>query len=102
MKCKFLLLMCATAMLASCADPKIDDTMNIDGSVSSQLLAQKPKMAPHIPTMRENIARTLQTDTENISVKATTTEKLGFVGRSEGCEVYAVALLKKMQNTNHQ
>lgn len=44
MKCKFLLLMCAAAMLASCTDPKIDDTMNIDGSVSSQLLAQKPKM----------------------------------------------------------
>ena len=44
MKCKFLLLMCATAMLASCVDPKIDDAMNIDGSVPSQMLAQKPQM----------------------------------------------------------
>lgn len=44
MKCKFLLLMCATAMLASCADPKIDDAMNIDGTVSSPTLAQKPQM----------------------------------------------------------
>ena len=44
MKCKFLLLMCAAAMLSSCVDPKIDDVMNIDGSVSSQVLAQKPKM----------------------------------------------------------
>lgn len=44
MKCKFLLLMCATAMLASCVDPKIDDTMNIDGTVSSPTLAQKPQM----------------------------------------------------------
>lgn len=44
MKCKFLLLMCATAMLASCVDPNIDDAMNIDGSVPSQMLAQKPQM----------------------------------------------------------
>ena len=44
MKCKFLLLMCAAAMLSSCVDPKIDDEMNIDGSVSSQVLAHKPKM----------------------------------------------------------
>ena len=56
---------------------------------------QKPKLAPHITAMRECMASVMGVDAGRISVKATTTEKLGFVGRSEGCEVYAVALLVK-------
>lgn len=56
---------------------------------------QKPKLAPHITAMRECMASVMGVDSGRISVKATTTEKLGFVGRSEGCEVYAVALLVK-------
>ena len=56
---------------------------------------QKPKLAPHITAMRECMASVMGVDPGRISVKATTTEKLGFVGRSEGCEVYAVALLVK-------
>ncbi|MBO5420297.1 MAG: 2-C-methyl-D-erythritol 2,4-cyclodiphosphate synthase [Bacteroidales bacterium] len=56
---------------------------------------QKPKLAPYITAMRECMASVMGVDPDRISVKATTTEKLGFVGRSEGCEVYAVALLVK-------
>lgn len=57
---------------------------------------QRPKLAPYIIAMRECLAGIMGVDTNCVSVKATTTEKLGFVGRSEGCEVYAVALLEKI------
>lgn len=56
---------------------------------------QKPKLAPYILQMRETLAEIMDIDISRVSVKATTTEKLGFVGRMEGCEVYAVALLSK-------
>ena len=56
---------------------------------------QKPKLAPYIVPMRECLAEIMGVSVDRVSVKATTTEKLGFVGRSEGCEVYAVVLLKK-------
>ena len=56
---------------------------------------QRPKLAPHIIPMRECLASVMGISVDRVSVKATTTEKLGFVGRSEGCEVYAVALLTK-------
>ena len=57
------------------------------------ILAQAPKMAPHILDMRANIAADLKTDIDNVNVKATTTEKLGFTGRKEGIAVASVALL---------
>ena len=56
---------------------------------------QAPKLAPLISTMRETLAAVTRTPVACISVKATTTEKLGFVGRKEGCEVWAVVLLKR-------
>jgi 2-C-methyl-D-erythritol 2,4-cyclodiphosphate synthase len=56
---------------------------------------QRPKLAPYIIPMRECLSAIMDIPLECVSVKATTTEKLGFVGRSEGCEVYAVALLQK-------
>lgn len=56
---------------------------------------QAPKLAPLISTMRETLAAVTRTPFACISVKATTTEKLGFVGRKEGCEVWAVVLLKR-------
>lgn len=59
------------------------------------IMAERPKMAPHIEKMRTNIAAVLQADTEQISVKATTTERLGFVGREEGIAASAVVLLKR-------
>ena len=56
---------------------------------------QKPKLAPYIVPMRECLSEIMGVSVSQVSVKATTTEKLGFVGRCEGCEVYAVVLLKK-------
>ena len=65
------------------------------GNVDITIAMQKPKLAPHIISMRECIAGIMGIDISRVSVKATTTEKLGFVGRQEGCEVYATALLLK-------
>jgi 2-C-methyl-D-erythritol 2,4-cyclodiphosphate synthase len=59
------------------------------------IIAQKPKMAPHIQQMKERIAELLNASPEQINVKATTTEKLGFTGRGEGIASQAVVLLKK-------
>lgn len=63
-------------------------------NIDSTIAAQAPKLAPHIEQMRANISRTLKIDLSQISVKATTTEKLGFEGREEGISSYAVCLLK--------
>ncbi|GLU38828.1 2-C-methyl-D-erythritol 2,4-cyclodiphosphate synthase [Pseudomonas sp. NBRC 100443] len=63
------------------------------GNVDATIIAQAPKMAPHIEAMRGSIAEDLQVDLEQVNVKATTTEKLGFTGREEGIAVHAVALL---------
>ncbi|GAC1036242.1 2-C-methyl-D-erythritol 2,4-cyclodiphosphate synthase [Pseudomonas sp. No.117] len=62
---------------------------NVDGTIA----AQAPKMAPHIEAMRQAIAEDLQVQLGQVNVKATTTERLGFVGREEGIAVHAVALL---------
>jgi 2-C-methyl-D-erythritol 2,4-cyclodiphosphate synthase len=63
------------------------------GNVDATIVAQAPKMAPHIESMRALIAEDLQVDIDQVNVKATTTEKLGFTGREEGIAVHAVALL---------
>lgn len=65
------------------------------GNIDCTVCAQRPKLASHIEAMQKNIAGVLQTDTKNISIKATTTEGLGFPGREEGISAYAVCLLKK-------
>jgi 2-C-methyl-D-erythritol 2,4-cyclodiphosphate synthase len=62
-------------------------------NVDITILAQAPKLAPYLDDMRNNIAEDLKTPMKNISIKATTTERMGFVGREEGIAVYAVALL---------
>ena len=59
------------------------------------IIAQAPKMLPHVPEMRANIASDLLVDIDFINVKATTTEKLGFEGRKEGIAVQAVVLIEK-------
>ena len=59
------------------------------------IVAQKPKLAPHLAEMIKNIASTMDVETDRINIKATTTEKLGFAGREEGIAAYAVALLVK-------
>lgn len=63
------------------------------GNVDLTIIAQAPKMAPHIDQMRTHIAADLQVDRSAVNVKATTTEQLGFTGRKEGIAVHAVALL---------
>ncbi len=63
------------------------------GNVDVTIIAQAPKMAPHIADMRAVIAADLQVRIDDVNVKATTTEKLGYVGRKEGIAVHAVALL---------
>lgn len=65
------------------------------GNIDITVLAQKPKLKDFIPAMEECMAGILNISTENISVKATTTEKLGFEGREEGISVHAVALIFK-------
>lgn len=67
------------------------------GNIDSIIVAQAPKMAPHIDKMRQNIAEILGTEIEAINIKATTTEKLGFAGRGEGIASYAVACIYKLQ-----
>ncbi|MDH4553905.1 2-C-methyl-D-erythritol 2,4-cyclodiphosphate synthase [Pseudomonas sp. BN417] len=63
------------------------------GNVDGTIVAQAPKMAPHIEAMRAHIAADLEVELDQVNVKATTTEKLGFTGREEGIAVHAVALL---------
>lgn len=63
------------------------------GNLDSTIIAQLPKMAPHIPVMRENIARVLNAKVEQVNVKATTEEGLGFSGRGEGISAHAVVLM---------
>lgn len=65
------------------------------GNIDSVVACQTPKLADHIDHMRKTIADILKTDIENISIKATTTEKLGFVGRGEGISSQAVVLLER-------
>lgn len=63
------------------------------GNVDATLLAQAPKLAPHIPAMRESLARAMGVDVSQVSVKATTEEGLGFTGRKEAIAAHAVTLL---------
>ena len=65
------------------------------GNVDVTIIAQAPKMRPHIDAMRALVAEDLKTSVDNVNFKATTTEKLGFAGRGEGIAVEAVALLVK-------
>lgn len=64
-------------------------------NVDITIALQAPKLRPYIDTMRSTLAQLLDCSDDQVSVKATTTEKLGFVGRGEGCEVWAVCLLER-------
>ena len=66
------------------------------GNVDATVLAQRPKLAPHIPQMRDNLARTMGVDPSRINIKATTEEGLGFTGSSEGMAAHAVALIEEI------
>ena len=66
------------------------------GNLDATVIAQRPKLAPFIDTMRSNIADALETDVSNISVKATTEERLGFTGSGEGIAAHAVCLIERI------
>lgn len=68
------------------------------GNVDITIMAQKPKLAPFIPLMRETVAEIIETDFDNVSVKATTTEGLGFEGEEKGISASAIVLLKWEQS----
>ena len=65
------------------------------GNIDATVIAQAPKLLPYIEKMRENIAKACNTDVENVNVKATTEEKLGFTGRKEGISSHAVCIVVK-------
>ncbi len=65
------------------------------GNIDATVCAERPKLNPHVPAMRSCIAGIIDIDEDNISIKATTTERLGFTGREEGMSAYAVALIYK-------
>lgn len=65
------------------------------GNVDATVCAEQPKLNPHIPTMKAVLAPLMDVDEEDVSIKATTTEKLGFTGRQEGISAYAVVLIEK-------
>lgn len=65
------------------------------GNIDATVCAEKPKINPHIPAMQQCMAEIIGTDADNISIKATTTEKLGFTGRQEGMSAYATVLIYK-------
>ena len=66
------------------------------GNLDATVIAQRPKLAPFIAAMRERIAAALETDGSNVSIKATTEEKLGFTGSGEGIAAHAVCLIERI------
>jgi 2-C-methyl-D-erythritol 2,4-cyclodiphosphate synthase len=65
------------------------------GNIDATICAERPKLNHHIPLMQQTLADILHTEIDNISIKATTSERMGFVGREEGITAYAVALIQK-------
>ena len=81
--------------LLKCVNDLVNEKGYVINNIDSIIIAQSPKMAPHIEKMRENIAQILNTDIENISVKATTEEGLGFTGTKQGISAQSICLLNK-------
>lgn len=65
------------------------------GNIDATIAAERPKLNPHIPAMKKVLAEVMNVDEEDISIKATTTEKLGFTGRQEGISAYATVLIQR-------
>ena len=65
------------------------------GNIDATICAERPKINPHVEAMKEVLAPLMDITTDDVSIKATTTEKLGFTGREEGISAYAVALIEK-------
>lgn len=82
-----------SATLLSAVYQRVIDAGYRLGNADITIICQRPKIAPHIPAMRARLAALLDADVSALSVKATTTERLGFTGREEGIAVHAVVLL---------
>ena len=65
------------------------------GNIDATVCAERPNINPHVPAMKKCLAEVMGTDEDNISIKATTTERLGFTGREEGISAYAVVLIER-------
>ena len=79
----------------------IEDKLYVIGNIDATIIAQRPKMAPHIHKMRENVAEALHIETDQINIKATTEEGLGFTGNGEGISSQAVVCLETVVNYSY-
>lgn len=80
----------------------IDEKLYVIGNIDATIIAQRPKMAPHIQTMRENVAQALHIEVDQINIKATTEEGLGFTGSGEGISAQAIASLETIANYSYK
>ena len=79
----------------------IEEKLYVISNIDATIIAQRPKMAPHIQQMRENIARVLHIDVDQVNVKATTEEGLGFTGTGEGISSQAIVCLETIANYSY-
>ena len=79
----------------------IDDKLYVIGNIDATIIAQRPKMAPHIVQMRENVAKALHIDVDQVNIKATTEEGLGFTGTGEGISSQAIVCLETIANYSY-
>mgnify|MGYP000509023559 FL=1 len=80
----------------------LDANNYVIGNVDATVIAQRPKLAPYIDAMRENIAARLQIDKNQVNVKATTEEGLGFTGQGQGISSQAICLLETIDNFDYR
>ncbi|CDE42877.1 2-C-methyl-D-erythritol 2 4-cyclodiphosphate synthase [Clostridium sp. CAG:411] len=76
----------------------LEEKLYVIGNIDATIIAQAPKMLPHIPKMRENIAKTLGIELDQINIKATTEEGLGFTGAKQGISSQAICLIEEMKD----
>lgn len=79
----------------------LDEKLYVIENIDATIIAQRPKMLPHIPQMRENIAKALKIDLDQVNVKATTEEGLGFTGTGQGISSQAICALEKVTNFSY-
>ena len=87
--------------LLACVGELLTQKLFFVGNIDATIIAQRPKMASYIMQMRENIAKTLQIDIEQVNIKATTEEGLGFTGSGEGISAQAICLLETIDTMSY-
>ena len=89
---------CDSLKLLAHVGALLDERLYVIENIDATIIAQRPKMAPHIQTMRENIAAVLGIEVDQINIKATTEEGLGFTGSGEGISSQAICAIEKVMN----